>query len=44
MSSLENLEAISGTGKLKSLRELVLLNNPLREKEISHGGERKYIR
>lgn len=41
----ENLEAISGTGKLKNLRELLLTGNPLRESEIKQrNNDRGYIR
>jgi hypothetical protein len=41
----EGLEALSGTGKLKSLKELLLAGNPLRESEIKQrGNDRAYIR
>lgn len=40
-----NLEALSGTGKLKNLKELLLADNPLRESEIKQrGDDRAYIR
>ncbi|KAI8390949.1 uncharacterized protein BYT42DRAFT_175572 [Radiomyces spectabilis] len=41
----EGIDALSGTGKLKHLREFVLLGNPLRESEIKQrGNDRAYIR
>ncbi|ORE04191.1 NTF2-like protein [Rhizopus microsporus var. microsporus] len=41
----EGLEAISGTGKLKNLRELYLVGNPLRESEFKQrNSDRAYIR
>lgn len=40
-----NLEALSGTGKLKHLRELLMAGNPLCEAEIKQrGNNRAYIR
>ncbi|KAI9263506.1 hypothetical protein EDC94DRAFT_606960 [Helicostylum pulchrum] len=40
-----NLEALSGTGKLKNLRELLMAGNPLCEAEIKQrGNNRAYIR
>lgn len=40
-----NLEAISGTGKLKNLREILLAGNPIRESETKQrGNDRAYIR
>lgn len=41
----EGLEALSGTGKLKNLRELYLVGNPLRESEFKQrNSDRAYIR
>jgi len=41
----DHLEALSGTGKLKYLRELLMAGNPLRENEIKQrGNDRAYIR
>ncbi|CAO3654384.1 unnamed protein product [Mucor fragilis] len=41
----DHLEALSGTGKLKCLRELLMAGNPLRENEIKQrGNDRAYIR
>ncbi|KAI8884790.1 NTF2-like protein [Backusella circina FSU 941] len=41
----EGLEALSGTGKLRSLKELLLAGNPLRDSEIKQrGNDRAYIR
>lgn len=40
-----NLEALSGTGKLKHLRELLMAGNPLRESEMKQrGNDRAYVR
>lgn len=40
-----NLEALSGTGKLKHLRELLMAGNPLRESEMKQrGSDRAYVR
>ena len=40
-----NLEALSGTGKLKSLREILMAGNPLRESEMKQrGNDRAYVR
>lgn len=45
IKTFENLDPISGAGKLKHLRELVLLGNPLRETMIKRSGnDRYYIR
>ncbi|KAG0165087.1 nuclear mRNA export, poly(A)+RNA binding protein [Apophysomyces sp. BC1034] len=45
IQNFEGIDALSGTGKLKYLRELVLLGNPLRESEIKQrGNDRGYIR
>ncbi|KAI7903631.1 uncharacterized protein BX663DRAFT_507144 [Cokeromyces recurvatus] len=41
----DSLEALSGTGKLRHLRELLLTGNPLRESEIKQrGNDRAYMR
>ncbi|KAI8646669.1 hypothetical protein BD408DRAFT_409549 [Parasitella parasitica] len=41
----DHLEALSGTGKLTHLRELLMAGNPLRESEIKHrGNDRAYVR
>lgn len=41
----DNLEALSGTGKMKCLRELLMAGNPLRENEMKQrGNDRAYIR
>lgn len=40
-----NLEAMSGTGKLKHLRELLMAGNPLRDSEMKQrGNDRAYVR
>ncbi|KAF7721536.1 nuclear mRNA export, poly(A)+RNA binding protein [Apophysomyces ossiformis] len=45
IQSFEGIDALSGTGKLKCLRELLLLGNPLRESEIKQrGNDRGYVR
>ncbi|KAI9484128.1 MAG: hypothetical protein EXX96DRAFT_166244 [Benjaminiella poitrasii] len=41
----DHLEALSGTGKLRNLRELLLADNPLRESEMKQrGNDRAYVR
>ncbi|CDS04204.1 hypothetical protein LRAMOSA07159 [Lichtheimia ramosa] len=44
ITSLAALDAISGPGKFKHLRELVLQGNPVCEKELKQGQERGYIK
>ncbi|KAI8056333.1 uncharacterized protein B0P05DRAFT_498853 [Gilbertella persicaria] len=45
MKEYESLEALSGTGKLKNLKELLLAGNPLRNSEIKQrGNDRAYVR
>ncbi|CAO3650402.1 unnamed protein product [Cunninghamella blakesleeana] len=45
IKNVEGLEAISGTGKLVHLKELVLTGNPLKETEIKQrGDDRGYVR
>lgn len=45
MKEYANLEALSGTGKLNCLRELVMEGNPLRDHEIKQrGNDRAYVR
>ncbi|KAG2195010.1 hypothetical protein INT47_005610 [Mucor saturninus] len=40
-----NLEALSGTGKLRHLRELLMAGNPLRDAEMKQrGNDRAYVR
>lgn len=44
ITSLAALDAISGPGKFKHLRELVLQGNPVCEKELKQGQERGYVK
>ncbi|CAO3652950.1 unnamed protein product [Cunninghamella echinulata] len=45
IKSFDGLEAISGTGKLTQLKELILSGNPLQEHELKQrGDQRGYVR